>query len=311
MKLLRRAISWLRVKLRILNILLVLGIYIANQYFVQGFCQPVTWVWWVLLPSAGAFLVWPWLKQVPRLQYLLLFLQGAFLLVCFYCALFAGPYLLLPLFFWFLVFPLLMWTPGVFGVQVVRRAWHSQRPGARWVFGVGMLPLLLAQGWAWQQYRQVADAVATLPPAQRHQAEPLLRVVPRTYMAERLAGQLFKYHASSEMIFDGWRPPLHDPLVNVCLWANSATGYTAPLTIGDINLQASFYHKLFPLEPVKVACACAHIGDAETYYAWQPGLTDGFGTSLIKVEREESETETFLRRQADSAAASTPAASHP
>ena len=59
MRLLRRFMNWLRPKMPILNILLVLAAYIANEYFVQGFCQPVPWVWWVLGPSVGAFLAWP------------------------------------------------------------------------------------------------------------------------------------------------------------------------------------------------------------------------------------------------------------
>lgn len=42
---------------------------------------------------------------------------------CMPRALFAGPYLIMTLLFGFLVFPLLMRTPVVFGVQVVRRAW--------------------------------------------------------------------------------------------------------------------------------------------------------------------------------------------
>jgi hypothetical protein len=330
MNLLRRFTNWLQPKLPYLNVILVIGCYIGNQYFVQGFCQPVAWVWWVLVPSVWSFLVWPWLRQVPRLRYPLLFLQGAFLLVCLYCTVFAGPYLLLTLFFGFLGFPLLMWAPVVFGIQVVRRAWVSPLPAARWVFGAGMLPLLLAQVWAWGQYRQVEAAVATLPVAQRHEAGPLLRVVPRTYMAERLAGQLFKYHASPEMIFDGWRPPLHDPLVNVCMAADfmahfgqPEAAHTGPLIIGrwnlnyggyresDINTQAAFYHQLFPNEPIKVDCACAHTGDAEGYYVWKPGQTDGWGTSLAEVARQQRETEAFLRSQADSAAANTHSPSRP
>lgn len=303
MKLLRRFANWLRPKMPVLNVLLALAAYVANEYFIQGFCQPVPWVWWVLGPSVGAFLGWPWLKQVPRLNYLLLFLQGLLLPVCLYCTLFAGPYLVGALLVGFLVFPLLMWTPVVFLVQVMRRGWASLLPKARWVFAAGTLPLLLAQGWAWGQYRQVLAAVAALPPAQRNQVGPLLRVVPRTYMAERLAGQLFKYHALPNMVEDGWRPPLHDPLVNVCLWANAATGYTAPLTIGDINTQAAFYQKLFPEEPIKVACACSHNSDAETYYAWKPGLTNDQGVSLVEVERNQQELDAFLRAQADSAEA--------
>ena len=315
MVLLRRFANWLRPKLPVLNIMLALAAGLANNYLIQGFCQPVPWVWWVLGPTLAAFLVWPWLKQVPRLNYLLLFLQGMLLPICLYCTLFAGPYLVMTLLFGFLVFPLLMWTPVVFLGQVVRRAWISLLPKSRWVFAAGTLPLLLAQGWAWGQYRQVLAAVAALPPAQRHQAEPLLRVVPRTYMAERLAGQLFKYHALPEMIYDGWRPPLHDPLVNVCMtvdfiahFGHPEAAHTGPLIIGqwnqnyggywqsDINTQADFYHKLFPNEPVKAACACAHIGDAEGYYTWKPGLTDNRGTPLAEVERQEKEFDAEMAR---------------
>ncbi len=338
MRLLRRISNWYRVRLPTLNIIMAQGAYLGNQYLIQGFCQPVTWVWWVLLPSLGAFLAWPWLKQLPRLQYLLLWLQGAFFLVCLYCTLFVAPYLLMTLFLGFLVIPLLMWTPLLFGVQVVKRVWTSPLPGAWWVFGAGMLPLLLAQGWAWGQYRQITAAVATLPLAQQCQARPLLRVVPRTYMAERLAGQLFKYHASPEMIYDGWRPPLHDPLVNVCIavddiadasYANTRRIGPGPLIVEswqpdfsgprltDINAQAAFYHALFPSEQVKADCICTYnIGDARYYNAWQPGLTDEYGTSLEEVERQEKENtkehEALLRAQeADSTAAAKQAVNRP
>jgi hypothetical protein len=267
----------------------------------------------VLGPTLAAFLAWPWLKPTPRIHYLLLFLQGALLLACVYCAWFAGPgYLLMALASGFLLVPLLLWTPIIFGVQLLRRAWGSALPGARWVFAAGMLPLLLAQGWAWQQYQQVAAAVQTLAPGQRQQAEPLLRVVPRTYLAERLAGQLVKYHASPEMIYDGWRPPLHDPLVNVCMVIDFLTqphqDATAPLIIAewkpqyggywetDINAQAAFYHRLFPDEPVKVDCACSHTGDAQGYFAWKPGLTNGWGTSLVEVERQRQEFDAEMAR---------------
>lgn len=335
MKLLRRISNWWRVRLPKVNIILALGAYLANQYLIQGFCQPVTWVWWVLIPSLGAFLAWPWLKQLPRLHYLLLWLQGVFLLVCLYCTLFMVPYLPVALFLGFLVLPLLVWTPVVFGIQVVKRVWTSPLPSAWWVFGAGMLPLLLAQGWAWQQYRQVTAAVAVLPLAQRHQAGPLLRVVPHTFMAERLAGQLFKYHAYPEMVYDGWRPPLHDPLVNLCMEADDIirrnqvdTIYSrlrpgpGPLIIEswdtqdgfwkrDINEQAAFYHALFPDEQVKATCACAHTHDAEAYYSWQPGLTDNIGTALVGVERHKREYEALVRAQADSVTATKHAASRP
>jgi len=327
MGLLRRFTNWLRPKMPVLNILLVLAVYIANEYFIQGFCQPVPWVWWVLGPSTGAFLAWPWLKHVRGLNYVLVFLLGVYFVVCVYCTLFIGPHLVIGLLLGFLLFPLLLWLPVVVAVQVIRRVLASRLPGARWVFGAGLLPLLLAQGWAWRQYRQVEAAVATLPLAQRHQAGPLLRVVPRTYMAERLAGQLFKYHALSEMLFDGWRPPLHDPLVNVCMavgfLAQHDAARTGPLVIEswnygyggyrvtDINAQAAFYHKLFPDETLKADCACSHMPDAKTYFAWKPGVTNDQGALVVEVERKRKATEAFLRAQADSAAANGHSSSRP
>ena len=296
MKLLRRLRDWLRPKMPVVNILLAISCYVANQYFVQGFCQPVPWARWVLLLSVGAFLAWPWLKQVAGLNYVLALLQGTVLLVCVYCACFAGQYLLMTLLFGFLLFPLILWIPVVFAMQVLRRIRASPLPGVWWAFAAGMLPLLLAQGWALRQYQQVATAVSILPPSQRNQPESLLPVVPRNYMAERLAGQLFKYHALANIIDDGWRPPLHDPLVNVCLWVNSATGYTAPLTIGDINTQAAFYHQLFPNELVKVDCVCAEETDGKRYRDWIPGETDGWGRPLVEVERQQRESDAEMAR---------------
>lgn len=308
MRLLRRLVGWLRPKMPVVNILLVIGCYLANQYFVQGFCQPVPWAAWVLAFSTGAFLAWPWLKKVPGLNYVLAFLLGGHLLVCVYCTLFIGPHLLIGVLFAFLGYPLLLWVPVLFAVQATRWIRASPLPGIRWGFGAGIAALLLVQGWALLQYREVTAAVATLPPSQRNQPESLLSVVPRNYMAERLAGQLFKYHASANMIDDGWRPPLHDPLVNVCLWANAATGYTAPLTIGGINTQAAFYQQLFPSKPIKVDCGCSAGGDG--YFAWKPGKTNNWGTPLTEVKRQQEEFDAEMARlqaQADS----TRAANHP
>ena len=82
----------------------------------------------------------------------------------------------------------------------------------------------------------------------------LARVVPRTYIAERLAGALFKYHNYPELVFDGWRPPLHDPLVNISLWRRKGR-YANPLIMyywdaktaqssGSLEKQVALYRYL-------------------------------------------------------------------
>jgi len=286
----KKLITWARPRLRWINIGLAAFALTANQYMVQGFCQPVAWAGIVLLLSIGAFLAWPWLDTAPRVvRYGLLFLQGVAFTVCAYCGWFMSmqPELYFIGFFcWWLLVPILVWVPAFFGLQLLQRVARLHLPG-RWpVFLVGVLAPLIAVGWAQRQYQAVETAVARLPPAQRQQIPALLRVVPRSYMAERLAGAYFKYHNYPEFIFDGWRPPLHDPLVNVCLWlrggwrkhANPLEMKTYQVYGGgysgfyrSLNKQVKLYQQLFPQLPVKADCVCSRNHDGQSYQGWVPG----------------------------------------
>ncbi|WP_201979598.1 hypothetical protein [Hymenobacter rubidus] len=291
----RRFLKWVRPLIPYVNIGLAGAAYWANEYWFQGFCQPVEWAAWVLVISIAAFLLWPFAKCVPGLNYLMLFLMGVHFTVCVYCALFINPLQLLSILLMaFLVFPLLLWVPVVFAVQALNRAVVSALPGARVVFGLGVFALLPVQLWAEQQYRAIAAAVASLPANKRHQTSEWLRVVPRTYMAERLAGSLFKYHNYPEFVYDGWRPPLHDPLVNICLW--SRNGDRPPLLIDDdawrtpqtsADHQAAFYHQLFPNLPIKADCTCNHTHDGESYLEWQPWLNSRAADAKLRMKRRE------------------------
>ncbi|MBH8558583.1 hypothetical protein [Hymenobacter negativus] len=278
-----------------INIGLAAAAYGANQYVAQVFCQPVLWAATVLVGSVGAFLAWPWLVGWPKaVRYGALFLQGALVPICIYCIVFMSPgALVVGVLFFFFLLPALAWVPVVFAGQALRRAWRSELPGGRVVFGLGMVPLLVAQGWAEQQYRAVEGAVALLPPAQRRQPAALVKVVPRTYIAERLAGTLFKYH-NYEDDNDGWRPPLHDPLVNVSLWSRRGMAYyqpgvrdANPLLVGPIEMQAAFYHQLFPSLPIKADCTCNHTHDGESYLEWQPWLNSRAADTRLRMKRRE------------------------
>jgi hypothetical protein len=252
----------------------------ANEYWAQVFCQPVPWASVALMSSVGAFLAWPWLSGCPGVvRYIALFLQGALVPICAYCILFMHPgALVLGVLFFFILLPALAWVPVIFARQALHRVWRSELPAARAVFALGMVPLLVAQGWAEQQYRAVEAAVAQLPPAQRRDPVALAKVVPRTYIAERLAGTLFKYH-NYEDNNDGWRPPLHDPLVNISLWSRSGMDWVRPgareanpLLVGPVEEQAIFYHQLFPNLPIKADCVCNQTHDGESYRNWVPNV---------------------------------------
>ena len=294
---LRRFLQWLRPHMPYLNIGLAGAAYCANEYVAQVFCQPVLWAAAVLMGSVGAFLAWPWLSGWPEaVRYAALFLQGALVPICAYCIVFMGPgALVVGVLFFFFLLPVLAWVPVVFAGQAVRRAWRSELPGGRVVFGLGTLPLLAAQCWAEQQYQDVEAAVAQLPHAQRREPGALARVVPRTYVAERLAGTLFKYHNYQDNN-DGWRPPLHEPLVNISLWSRGGLNWgkpgareANPLLIGWVDAQAAFYHQLFPALPIKADCTCNHTYDGESYLEWQPWLNSREADARLRMKRKESQ----------------------
>ncbi|RTQ48514.1 hypothetical protein EJV47_16210 [Hymenobacter gummosus] len=271
---LKRLFQRLRPLLPYLNILLAGAAYMANEYFVQGFCQPVTWAAWVLGLSTAAFLAWPWLQRAPRaVQVVAMLLQGLSFTVCLYCAWFIGlepRYYLVGLLLGFL--PLLVWVPVFFGVQLWHRMRTAALPYARLWFGLGVLALLPAQLWAEWQYQQFQAAVSRVHIDPRYNAAPyaaaMRRVLPRSYVTERVLGMRFRYHTYPNFEEDGWRPPLHDPLLTVLmrgeLWHND------PFYWLGIERRAALYQHLFPGMRAKANCACGRSSDATGYWRWQP-----------------------------------------
>jgi len=279
MILLHHIVAQLRARQPYLNVVLVGLVYGANQWVFQVFCQPVTPAVALLVATVGAFLAWPWLGLRPAWRYVALFLQGALVPICAYCLLFLGwGSLVAGIFLAWLLIPVLAWAPVLIGWQSLQRAWTTPLLGARAVFAAGVLAMMLGQVAVERQYRAVEAAVTSLPPGLRHDVAALAATVPRSYTAERLAGTLFKYHNYLET-YDGWRPPLHDPWVNVSLWIRGGQDFNRlgareanPLLLptGGLAAQVGLYRRLFPDRPVKAACVCADTQDGRKYLEWKP-----------------------------------------
>lgn len=277
----RRFFHWLLPLLPYLNIALVGAAYIANQYWVQGFCQPVEWAAWVLAVSTSAFLAWPWLGTAPHwLRMLAWFLQGLFLTVCLYCALFIAldPSLYLwSAFFCWMGYPLLLWMPVFFIWQLKRRMPEIPISQARAIFLLGALSLSPFYFIVQVQLFQLERALAGAHIGQITYVEDLARALPRSYATERVLGLAWRYHTSPEFIFDGWRPPLHDPMINMALLGPANWFWTKPFPPMTIREEAEVYRLVFPDQPTKAGCVCAHIRDAEEYLDWAPELNDPKG----------------------------------
>lgn len=83
---------------------------------------------------------------------------------------------------------------------------------------------------------------------------------------EQFLGIGIKYHTKLDFEYDGWRPPIHNPLLNIGLWIYSNTYYPQE------NLKRTKYYKqVFPNKTYMVNCTCSFTYDALTYrkgYYW-------------------------------------------
>lgn len=78
---------------------------------------------------------------------------------------------------------------------------------------------------------------------------------------EQFLGIGVKYHTKLEYMYDGWRPPIHHPLLNIGLWIYSGTYYPQQL----LN-RTKYYKEVFRNRTYMVNCTCSQTDDAKTYY---------------------------------------------
>ena len=87
-------------------------------------------------------------------------------------------------------------------------------------------------------------------------------------MTERILGMHFRYHTRI-CIYDGWRPPLHDPAMVLGM---RLTGDKDPLEGMTLETRLQLYHEVFPTLPVKNHCACSKESKRYHYfddYLWK------------------------------------------
>ncbi|MBR3411856.1 MAG: hypothetical protein IKG81_04120 [Bacteroidales bacterium] len=89
-------------------------------------------------------------------------------------------------------------------------------------------------------------------------------------MTERIAGVHFLYH-TSYCLYDGWRPPLHDPAVVLGMRLNKGRD---PLGGMELKDRVTLYRSMYPDCPVMAKCACCRESKRNGYFI------DEFGKRL-------------------------------
>lgn len=239
-----------------LNLLLVAGAYVANRA-VQAFCMPVTWAAVVLVVTLVPVVFWPllqrhWPKAAPWLQ----FLRGIAACICLYCIVFLERNnLLLPLVMATVV-GVVAAAPHLLLFQMlfhtfIRKVDRVQRAA----FLAGVALSVLVAGLVMLEWR------ATMADAGRWEAAEGPYEGSHGLFMERMAGMHFKYHTRELTGIDGWRPPLHDPIVVLGCWA---TGWADPFP-RQLSSRIALYRRLFPGSSPQAQCTCAWNHDGRSY----------------------------------------------
>jgi uncharacterized membrane protein YvlD (DUF360 family) len=176
---------------------------------------------------------------------LIFFIFGIAFSICMYCILFLEHMNVLGLPVIFLIIGLFVFTPHILAIQILYFVRRSDDKTNRNSFYAGLLfsvTLTLVIGL---KYSQTINRI---------QATPIvnLELLQGTYMEEKILGAHFKYHTRI-CEYDGWRPPLHDPILVVGRWLNLNRDL-------DWTLEERIerYARVFPELPLRQDCSCAY-----------------------------------------------------
>ncbi|NVK03719.1 MAG: hypothetical protein HWD92_02805 [Flavobacteriia bacterium] len=232
-------------KLVVVNSALLVFI-LALNYFFQAFCVPTTWA---AITIAICFLnsaLAPLLLET-RYKYVSSFIAGISFLLFLYTVVFLGELghsfgILMILF----GIGLGVLVPYFFMAQILwKNLLKTTNSGVKSAFVLGMGCAFTMAFLGTKNYREAVKDIREFQASNYTELN-------QTFMTEKILGMHFKYH-TKYYPYDGWRPPLHEPLLVIGLWSNDLQD---PLPV-DLKTRVRLYRQFFPDKPVQLNCSCA------------------------------------------------------
>jgi hypothetical protein len=247
------------IKLASLNGVLIAIIIAFNIYF-QSFCIPTTWAIVVLVICFTNIILSPILEKT-RVAALTSFINGITLCVFIYCVIFLERMNLLGLLLIPVGVGLVVFIPHFFIVQLILKNWaHPASKTSRYYFLTAIMLGIGAVLYIGQDYKKAIHAMEKF--RESHYTE-----LERNFMTEKILGMHFIYHTRIEMIYDGWRPPKHEPMMVIGMWMNNRID---PLNV-DLETRLELYKKFFPDNKYKFECSCGieYSKDYHNHQLWE------------------------------------------
>ena len=209
---------------------------------VTAFCYPTAWAAVVFIYCIGFYLATfffdtaktPW---VTGLSFGLLFTTFTYLLL--FIGEEIGWFISLGLPLGLLVFHILSRT--------IVKSFRKTEKITKYSFFVPLVLGFVIAFIAGQEFKKSASIIEQTPMEQYEN-------LPDDFMTEHIVGMHFKYYTKT-CVWDGWRPPVHEPLLVMGLWMNNMSD---PLQL-SLRERVELYVKLFPDKPYKMKCSCGSV----------------------------------------------------
>ena len=242
----------------VLNLILIAISIWLNTTYNGGFCVFVPWAMAVQIVCFVNMVTFTWLEQTP------LWRPNAFL-----CGISTGVFIYWVIFSerWVLFFPvsilfifLLVWRNVKHPVRKQSKPWYFAGITVCVVFAIVSAILF-------------SSAAKKVKNGEYDTKNP---------MTERILGMHFRYHTRI-CIYDGWRPPLHDPAM---VMGMRLTGDKDPLEGMTLETRLQLYHEIYPELPVKNHCACSK--ESKRYHYFDDYLWKALAFKPMKVIKQAS-----------------------
>jgi len=228
-----------------LNGSLILTIVGLNIY-IQGFCIPTTWAILLLVVCFVATIFYP-LLETSKYSKIISFINGISFIIFVYCILFLEQYSLIAYPLSIVGIGLILLIPQFIATQLLWKNLIKPKVKSSRVYFMASIVIcslmLLVIG---NEYKK---SIVEFQEFERTG----YTTINKSYLNERILGMHFLYHTRIEMVYDGWRPPIHDPILIVGMWMNNRVD---PLAV-DLRARIKLYQSQFPENRIKLLCSCA------------------------------------------------------
>jgi len=225
---------------------ILLTIAIIGNIFIQAFCNPTKWAIPVIIICFANSIFYPILIKKKKYIPIISLINGISLCLFIYCIIFLEHLNFLGIIGLLVGIGFLTYIPHFFVAQILWKGFIKlQSRVGKIFFLIGILisfSLLITSGIL---YKKALSDIEDFKLKE-------YQILNKTFMTEKILGMGIIYHTRF-CEFDGWRPPKHEPILNLGLWLNRRKNLL------DISLEkrVDLYKEFFPNNKLKYNCSCA------------------------------------------------------